>query len=139
MGRAAEQRYPDGPRPPDVAGHCDVRMFGWVRSSSRDILKNIRRNSKGLMNYYNSSQIHFPANSNQYRFNNEFISNQKLLTRHSIASFDLQLSATYDPRHLAQHNLIGLVGDETEAHDWYQRANELGSAEAGRILAQHAD
>jgi hypothetical protein len=31
-----------------------------VRSSTRDILKNIHRNSKGLMNYYNSSQIHFP-------------------------------------------------------------------------------
>ena len=29
-------------------------------SSTRDILKNIHRNSKGLMNYYNSSQIHFP-------------------------------------------------------------------------------
>ena len=31
-----------------------------VRSSTRDILKNIHRNSKGLMKYYNSSQIHFP-------------------------------------------------------------------------------
>ena len=39
---------------PMVIPHCDVRMFGWVRSSSRDILKNIHRNSKGLMNYYNS-------------------------------------------------------------------------------------
>jgi hypothetical protein len=72
-------------------------MFGWVRSSSRDILKTIHRNSKGLMNYYNSSQIHFPANSNQYRVNNEFISNQKLLTLHSIASFDLQLSVAPRP------------------------------------------
>ena len=39
----------------------------------------------------------FPANSNQYRFNNEFISNQKLLTLHSIASFDLQLSVAPRP------------------------------------------
>jgi NAD(P)-dependent dehydrogenase (short-subunit alcohol dehydrogenase family) len=37
-----------------------ARRFACVRSSSRDILKNIHRNSKGLMNYYNSSQIHFP-------------------------------------------------------------------------------
>jgi hypothetical protein len=36
----------------------------------------------------------FPGNSNQYRFNNEFISTQKLLTLHSIASFDLQLGHT---------------------------------------------
>jgi hypothetical protein len=53
-----------------------------------------------------------------------------------IADAALALAATYDPRHLAQHNLIGVVGDETKAHDWYQRANELGSAEAGRILAR---
>ena len=46
--------------------------------SSRDIFKNIHRNSKGLINYYINSQIPFPANSNQYRFNNEFLSNQKL-------------------------------------------------------------
>ena len=37
------------------------------------------------------------ANSNQYRFNNEFIGNQKLLTLHSIASFDLQLSVAPRP------------------------------------------
>jgi len=46
--------------------------------SSRDIFKNIHRNSKGLINYYINSQIPFPANSNQYRFNNEFLGNQKL-------------------------------------------------------------
>ena len=46
--------------------------------SSRDIFKNIHRNSKGLINYYINSQIPFPANSNKYRFNNEFLSNQKL-------------------------------------------------------------
>jgi hypothetical protein len=53
-----------------------------------------------------------------------------------IADAALALAATYDPRHLAQHNLIGVVGDEAKAHDWYQRANELGSVEAGRILAR---
>jgi hypothetical protein len=46
--------------------------------SSRDIFKTIHRNSKGLLNYYINSQIPFPANSNQYRFNNELLSNQKL-------------------------------------------------------------
>ena len=48
----------------------------------------------------------------------------------------LVLAATYDTRYLAQHNLIGVAGDETKAHDWYQRASELGSIEAGRILAR---
>jgi hypothetical protein len=76
---------------------CPFQLLTNVRSSTRDILKNIHRNSKGLMNYYNSSQIHFPRNSNQYRFNNEFIINQKLLTLHSIASFDLQLSVAPRP------------------------------------------
>jgi TPR repeat protein len=45
-------------------------------------------------------------------------------------------SATYDPRYLAQHSLIGVVGDETKARSWYQRASELGSTEASRILAR---
>jgi hypothetical protein len=42
-----------------------------------------------------------------------------------IADAALALAATYDPRYLAQHNLIGVAGDETKAHDWYQRASEL--------------
>jgi hypothetical protein len=51
----------------------------------------------------------------------------------SIADAALALATTYDPRYLAQHNLIGIAGDETKARDWYQRASELGSTEAGRI------
>ena len=58
------------------------------------------------------------------------------LANAGIADAALALAATYDPRYLAQHNLIGVVGDETKAHDWYQRASELGSVEAGRILAR---
>jgi hypothetical protein len=53
-----------------------------------------------------------------------------------IADAALALAATYDRRYLAQHNLIGVASDEPKALDWYQRASELGSAEAGRILAQ---
>ena len=58
------------------------------------------------------------------------------LANAGIAEAALALAATYDPRYLAQHNLIGVAGDETKAHDWYQRASELGSTEAGRILAR---
>jgi hypothetical protein len=43
---------------PDADRHAKslniILIAGRVRSSSRDILKNIHRNSKGLMNYYNS-------------------------------------------------------------------------------------
>jgi hypothetical protein len=41
----------------------------------------------------------------------------------------LALAATYDPRYLAGHKLIGIVGDEAKARAWYQRASELGSTE----------
>jgi hypothetical protein len=58
------------------------------------------------------------------------------LANAGIADAALALAATYDPRYLAQHNLIGIAGDETKAHHWYQRANELGSTEAGRVLTQ---
>ena len=52
------------------------------------------------------------------------------LANADIADAALALAATYDPRYLAQHNLIGVVGDETKARTWYQRASELGSTEA---------
>ena len=58
------------------------------------------------------------------------------LASSGIADAALALAATYDRRYLAQHNLIGVASDEPKAHDWYRRASELGSAEAGRILAQ---
>jgi TPR repeat protein len=60
---------------------------------------------------------------------------QRLATA-DIADAALALATTYDPRYLAQHNLIGVAGDETKAHHWYQRASELGSTEAGHILAR---
>ncbi|HJZ16725.1 MAG TPA: hypothetical protein VJ251_14875 [Stellaceae bacterium] len=58
------------------------------------------------------------------------------LANAGIADAALALAATYDPRYLAQHSLIGVAGDETKARSWYQRASELGSVEAGRILAR---
>ena len=58
------------------------------------------------------------------------------LANAGIADAALALAATYDPRYLAQHNLIGVAGDQTKAHNWYQRASELGSTAAGRILAR---
>ena len=58
------------------------------------------------------------------------------LANAGIADAALALATTYDPRYLAQHNLIGVAGDETKAHQWYQRASELGSIEASRILAR---
>jgi hypothetical protein len=61
------------------------------------------------------------------------------LANAGIADAALALAATYDPRYLAQRNLIGVAGDETKAQDWYQRASELGSIEAGRILARTND
>ncbi len=50
----------------------------------------------------------------------------------------LALATTYDPRYLAEHKILVIVGDETQARAWYQRAKELGSTEAERIL-QRAD
>jgi hypothetical protein len=48
----------------------------------------------------------------------------------------LALANTYDPSYLAAHNVIGVLGDSARARTLYQRAKELGSAEAGRILAR---
>ena len=47
----------------------------------------------------------------------------------------LAFANTYDPAYLAAHNVVGVLGDRALARTLYQRAKELGSAEAGRILA----
>jgi hypothetical protein len=47
----------------------------------------------------------------------------------------LALAKTYDPSYLAAHNVVGVQGDRVTARALYQRAKELGSAEADRILA----
>lgn len=48
----------------------------------------------------------------------------------------LALANTYDPAYLAAHNVIGGLGDSATARRLYQRASDLGSAEAGQILAR---
>lgn len=48
----------------------------------------------------------------------------------------LALADTYDPDYLAAHNFVGVQGDRATARELYERAKRLGSAEAGRILAQ---
>lgn len=51
-----------------------------------------------------------------------------------IADGAFAAAATYDPRYLAEHHVVGVLGNETKARALYQRANQLGSAEAGRVL-----
>ena len=53
-----------------------------------------------------------------------------------IAEAALALANTYDPHYLAEHHFIDIVGDETKARNWYQRARELGSTEADHVLKE---
>jgi TPR repeat protein len=53
-----------------------------------------------------------------------------------VADAALALANTYDPEYLAAHNFIGMRGDSATARALYQRAKELGSPEADRILAR---
>lgn len=53
-----------------------------------------------------------------------------------IADGAFAAAATYDPRYLAAHNVIGVRGDPAKARALYQRAAQLGSADAGRELAR---
>jgi hypothetical protein len=48
----------------------------------------------------------------------------------------LALANTYDPGYLAAHNVVGALGDRAMAYSLYKRARDLGSAEAGQILAR---
>jgi len=50
----------------------------------------------------------------------------------------LMLGATFDPLVLAELRVFGLAGDPTAARAWYQKAMELGSAEAARRIERLA-
>jgi hypothetical protein len=50
----------------------------------------------------------------------------------------LTLGATFDPTVLRQVGAVGIAADAAEARNWYRKAEELGSAEATRRLAELA-
>jgi len=53
-----------------------------------------------------------------------------------VADAALALANIYDPDYLSAHNFLGVRGDRATARALYQRAQELGSTEASRVLAQ---
>jgi TPR repeat protein len=53
-----------------------------------------------------------------------------------VADAALALANTYDPTYLAAHRVMGVQGDRATARALYQRAKELGSAEAAQLLAR---
>ena len=53
-----------------------------------------------------------------------------------IAEAALAEATTYDYRYLNEHHVIGVRGDQTKARALYQKAMQLGSKEAGAVLAQ---
>jgi hypothetical protein len=53
-----------------------------------------------------------------------------------VADAALALANTYDPTYLAAHHVMGVQGDRATARALYQRAKELGSAEAAQMLAR---
>ena len=68
------------------------------------------------------------------------LSSAQLLFRRAAeagsAEAAMNLASTYDPHYLAEHNVVGVMGNEEKARAWYQRAIDLGSAEASRRLAE---
>ena len=62
----------------------------------------------------------------------------RTLLRHAAEAKDaraaLALGSTYDPIMLAILQVRGVAGDLSLAHDWYQKASELGSQEAQERL-----
>jgi TPR repeat protein len=48
----------------------------------------------------------------------------------------IRLAATFDPMELARLNVQGVRPDRDEARRWYERARELGAAEADERLAR---
>lgn len=53
-----------------------------------------------------------------------------------VADAALALANTYNPAYLTSHHVMGVQGDPAMARSLYQRAKELGSTEAGQMLAR---
>ena len=53
-----------------------------------------------------------------------------------LAAAALRLAATYDPAVLKRLKVQGVAPDASLARKWYERARDLGSAEAGESLAR---
>jgi TPR repeat protein len=53
-----------------------------------------------------------------------------------IADAAFAAAQIYDPRYLAAHNVLGVLGDVAKADEFYQRAAQLGSTEAAAHLAR---
>ena len=60
------------------------------------------------------------------------------LATHGSAAGALALAQSYDPVQIAKSNATGAVPDISEARKWYERAAELGNADAKRRLAEFA-
>ena len=52
------------------------------------------------------------------------------------ASAALMLAQTYDPTVLGTQDIRNITADPAQARNWYQRATQLGSADAQRRLSQ---
>jgi hypothetical protein len=57
------------------------------------------------------------------------------VARREIAEGAYAMGSTYDPEYLASLGVRGLKPDIAEARKWYEKAQSLGSQEAGRRLA----
>jgi TPR repeat protein len=70
------------------------------------------------------------------------ISAARLLLRRAAdaghAQAAMALAATYDPAALKELGALGVTADIAKARQWYERASQLGSAEAVRRLQRLA-
>ena len=53
-----------------------------------------------------------------------------------LAAGAMRLAATFDPVELAALQVAGLKPEPAEARKWYERARELGAAEAGARISR---
>jgi TPR repeat protein len=53
-----------------------------------------------------------------------------------LAEAAMALAATFDASELAKRNVRGIAPDAKEAQRWYERARELGAAEAQQRISR---
>jgi hypothetical protein len=87
-----------------------------------------------------SAEIATLLKRGQYFMDSGDISSAQVLYRRAAEGGSAQgafaLASTYDAHYLAEHHVIGVLGNEAKARLWYQRAVDLGSQDAKGMLAQ---
>ena len=139
--------WPDPPMPSNVAAAAnDEPVANAMRTTSVEPTASAGPTAESAAavasRHLDSEELAKLLKRSETFLNNGDIAAARLLLRRAAEAGEaraaLALAATFDPVVLKQLGAVGAKDDIAQARAWYQRASQLGSAEAGTRLQQLA-